>query len=109
MSLGLFIISLLLGLIFFVASSQYIKKLVYVDINNEEDCNLNLNKDLSDKNFKDGSSCHVWHGTQCRKGLFDQKTRECISKGSYVPLILFILSVLFFLISLISLISLFLY
>jgi hypothetical protein len=86
MSFGvLSIVLLLLAIGLITGSVMYTKSNDFTDTNTQQSCNDALVKDL--QNYKEGGQCHVWDGSQCRKGEF-QNDRTCVSKGKIIPVIL---------------------
>ena len=81
------IILLLLAIGLIAGSIILIKSNDFTDTNTEQSCNDALIKDR--QNYKEGEKCHIWDGSQCRKGDF-QSGGSCVSKGSKIPLILLV-------------------
>jgi hypothetical protein len=85
MSYGVSSIILLLLAIGLIAGSViYTKSQDFTDTNTQQSCNDAFIKDQ--QNYKEGGECHVWDGSQCRKGKFEQQS--CASKGKILPIIL---------------------
>jgi len=78
------IILLLLAIALIAGSVMYTKSQDFTDTNTQQSCNDALIEDQ--KNYKEGGQCHVWDGSQCRKGKFEQQS--CASKGKLLPIIL---------------------
>jgi len=68
------------------------------DSKTEDDCNA-WQKDSA--KLKDGDSCSVWDSNQCRKGIWNLSSKNCVSKGSVWPLILLILALACFIASIV--------
>lgn len=78
-----------LSLVFYVAAFLLSKSGSFTDVKTKDDCNSALTNDT--KNYKEGAECHIWDGSQCRKGVFESKT--CKSKGTILPLLVLIVAV----------------
>lgn len=84
------LISFMLSVTFFILTFFDIRNNEYVDSDTDKKCT-----DIHNTNLKNGDNCGAWDGTVCRKGLVTNGV--CISKGTHLPLVLFILSSVFFL------------
>jgi hypothetical protein len=91
--------SVLLGLtIIFVVVVVVLVRAKQTDSKTEDDCNA-WQKDSA--KLKDGDSCSVWDSNQCRKGIWNLSSKNCVSKGSVWPLILLILALACFIASIV--------
>jgi hypothetical protein len=79
---------LLLAIGLIAGSIIYTKSQDFTDTNTQQSCNDALIKDIikNQQNYKEGADCHVWDGSQCRKGKFDKQS--CVSQGKSLPIIL---------------------
>ena len=78
------IILFLLAIALIAGSVMYTKSQDFTDTNTQQSCNDAFMKDQ--QNYKEGGDCHLWDGSQCRKGKFNQQS--CASQGKVLPIIL---------------------
>ena len=92
MNKNLIIGLVLLGLtIVFIVVAVVLVRAKQTDSKTEDDCNNEAwRKNIA--TIKDGDSCSVWDSSQCRKGIWNLSSSECISAGNVWPLVLFILA-----------------